>query len=148
MPRTRLYRNGVLEAEGFPIADVSDHLSDESATVWFDLCRPTAEELGAISEELGLHPLAVEDAVQEHQRPKLDRYASHLFVTAYAVTLDPRSGQLRASEIAAFITARALVTVRKDESFDIDTVTARWDQSPDLAKFGAGFLLHGLLDHV
>jgi magnesium transporter len=148
MHRTRLYRNGVLEAEGFPVADVSDHLADESATVWFDLCQPTAEELASISEELGLHPLAVEDAVQEHQRPKLDRYASHLFVTMYAVALDIRSGELQASEIDAFVTSRALVTVRKDESFDIDGVVAHWDQSPDLAKYGVGFLLYGLLDHV
>jgi magnesium transporter len=148
MPRTRLYRNGVLEAEGFPIADVSDHLADESATVWFDLCKPTAEELSTISEELGLHPLAVEDAVQEHQRPKLDRYTSHLFVTAYAVALDTVSGELQAREVDAFITGRALVTVRKDEHFDIDAVLARWDGSPDLAKYGVGFLLHGLLDYV
>jgi magnesium transporter len=40
MRRTRLYRKGVLEAEGFPIADVSDHLADPSAVVWFDLCEP------------------------------------------------------------------------------------------------------------
>jgi len=148
MPRTRLYRNGVLEAEGFPIADVSDHLADDSAIVWFDLCTPTAEDLAAISEELGLHALAVEDAVQEHQRPKLDRYESHLFVTAYAVALDTESGELDICEVDAFITDRALVTVRKDERFDIGQVVARWDHSPDLAKYGVAFLLHGLLDYV
>jgi magnesium transporter len=148
MPRTRVYRNGVLEAEGFPIADVSDHLADDSATVWFDLCRPTADELVTIAEELGLHPLAVEDAVNEHQRPKLDRYASHLFVTAYAVALDTVSGELTQYEVDAFITQHALVTVRKDDRFDIDAVVARWDHSPDLAKHGVAFLLHGLLDYV
>jgi magnesium transporter len=148
MPRTRLYRNGVLESEGFPIADVSDHIADPSVIVWFDLCKPTAEDLAAVSEELGLHPLAVEDAVHEHQRPKLDRYASHLFVTFYAVALDTATGQLDLCEVAAFVTANALVTVRKDERFDIAEVTARWDQSPDLAKHGIGFLLHGLLDYV
>lgn len=148
MPRTRLYRNGVLESEGFPIADVSDHVADPSVMVWFDLCKPTADELAAVSEELGLHPLAVEDAVHEHQRPKLDRYASHLFVTFYAVALDTATGQLGLCEVAAFVTANALVTVRKDERFDIGEVTARWDQSPDLAKHGIGFLLHGLVDYV
>ena len=148
MPRTRLYRHGVLESEGFPIADVSDHIADPSVMVWFDLCKPTADELASVSEELGLHPLAVEDAVHEHQRPKLDRYASHLFVTFYAVALDTATGQLGLCEVAAFVTANALVTVRKDERFDIAEVTARWDQSPDLAKHGIGFLLHGLVDYV
>ena len=148
MPRTRLYRNGVLESEGFPIADVSDYIADPSVMVWFDLCKPTADELASVSEELGLHPLAVEDAVHEHQRPKLDRYASHLFVTFYAVALDTATGQLGLCKVAAFVTANALVTVRKDERFDIAEVTARWDQSPDLAKHGIGFLLHGLVDYV
>src|SRR5205823_12269318 len=123
-------------------------LADDTATVWFDLCRPAADELAAISEELGLHPLAIEDAVNEHQRPKLDRYTSHLFVTAYAVALDARSGELTKFEVDAFVTRHALVTVRKDERFDIDRVVARWDQSPDLTKYGVAFLLHGLLDYV
>jgi len=148
MVRTRVYRNGVLEHEGFPIAEVSDHLTDPSATVWFDLCQPTAADLASISEELGLHALAVEDAVAEHQRPKLDRYQTHLFVTAYAVRLDPDTGQLTSCELDAFITDRALVTVRKDELFDIGAVVRRWDDSPDLAKYGVGFLLYGLLDYV
>jgi magnesium transporter len=148
MPRTRLYCDGVLAAEGFPIAEISDYLAEENSFVWFDLCRPTETDLAAISEELGLHPLAVEDAMQEHQRPKVDRYASHLFVTAYAVMLDATTGQLDTSEVAAFVTARALVTVRKDERFDIDEVVSRWDGSSDLAKYGVGFLLHGLLDYV
>jgi magnesium transporter len=95
-----------------------------------------------------LHKLAVEDATHEHQRPKLDRYQSHLFVTAYAVWLDAATGELEACEVAAFVTANALVTVRKDERFDIDAVVARWDASPDLAKYGVSFLLHGLLDYV
>jgi magnesium transporter len=148
MPRTRTYRNGVLAAEGFPVEEISNHLADPSAVVWFDLCTPTAEELSAISEELGLHSLAIEDAVNDHERPKLDRYASHLFLTAYAVSLDTRSGELNMCEVDAFITDRALVTVRKDERFDIDKVVERWDGSPDLAKYGVAYLLHGLIDYV
>jgi magnesium transporter len=148
MSRTRLYRNGVLEAEGFPIAEVSDRIADASAVVWFDLCEPTADELASISEELGLHPLAVEDATHEHERPKVDRYATHLFVTAYTAGLDTVTGQLQTHEVSAFVTSNALVTVRRGVGFDIGEVTARWDQSPDLAKYGVGFLLYGLLDYV
>jgi magnesium transporter len=148
MSRTRLYRNGVLEAEDFPASEISDHLADPSSVVWFDLCDPDAEDLAAISEELGLHPLAVEDAVNDHQRPKLDRYATHLFLNVYSVDLDDGTGQLVKHEVSAFVTSQALVTVRKAEGFRIDQVVDRWDQAPDLAKFGVGFLLYGLLDFV
>lgn len=148
MSRTRLYRNGLLEAEGFPVADASDHLADPAATVWLDFCVPTEDDLAAISEELGLHALAVEDAVHEHQRAKLDRYDSHAFLTAYSAELDETTGTLVVSELAAFITSQALVTVRKDENFAIDEVTARWDSTGELAKNGVGFLVHGLLDYI
>ncbi|WP_116203476.1 magnesium transporter CorA family protein [Amycolatopsis circi] len=147
MARTRVYRDGVLAAEGIPVAEVSDYLADPETTVWLDFCAPTEEDLAAISEELGLHPLAVEDAVHEHQRAKLDRYDSHAFLTAYSAALDT-DGTLLVSELAAFITGQALVTVRKDENFPVDAVVARWDSAADLAKNGVGFLLHGLLDHI
>jgi len=146
--RTRLYRDGRLVSEGFPVAEISDHLADRAVTVWLDLRDPDREDLAVLSEEFGLHPLAVEDAVHERERPKLDRYRSHLFLTAYSARLDDDSGELATSELAAFITDRALITVRKDDGLDIGAVVERWDASPDLASYGVGYLLHGLLDYV
>jgi magnesium transporter len=147
MGRSRLYRDGMLVAEDFALEDVGSHVGATGVTVWLDLCAPTPEELAALGEKLGLHELAVEGAASEHQRPKLDRYDGHLFVNVYAVRLDPTEGQLETSEIAAFVAGNVLITVRKNE-FDIDAVLARWDGSPDLAKYGVAFLLHGLLDYV
>jgi len=148
VPRTRCYRNGVLIAEDFPIEDVSEHLEEPDSLIWVDLCAPDTTDLALLADELGLHALAVEDAVNARQRPKLDRYRDHSFLSAYSAQFDPRTAQLTQSEIAAFITPRALVTVRKDDRFDLDAVIARWDSSPDLAKNGVAFLLHGLLDYL
>jgi magnesium transporter len=148
MARTRCYRDGSLVAEGFPIADVSEYLADPANTVWFDLCRPDSADLESIREELGLHQLAVEDALQPGQRPKIDHYPEHLFLVAYATMLDRETVRLRFSEITAFITDHALVTVRPDETFDIDEVVRRWDADAVLASGGIAFLLHGLLDYV
>lgn len=148
MARTRLYRHGVLEAEGFPVSDVSDFVADPSCAIWFDLCSPSPADLNVISEELGLHALAVEDVLHDRQRPKLDVYDSHLFLTVYGERLDTDTGQLDSTEINIFVTRTALVTVRENAQFDIDEVVKRWDASRDLAKHGVGFLLHGLLDVV
>jgi magnesium transporter len=145
---TRLYRDGGCVLRDFPVADIGEHLADPASVVWLDLCRPTAADFELASTEFGLHELAVEDALHESQRPKLDRYATHLFLAAYAVTLDAPGTTLDASEIAVFITGRALITVRKDERFDMSAVVARWDASPDLAVHGVAFLLYGLLDHL
>jgi magnesium transporter len=146
--RTRLYRDGRLELEGFPVAEISDHLADEAVTIWLDLRDPDHRDLAVLSEEFGLHPLAVEDAVQEHQRPKLDRYRTHLFLNMYGARLNTGTGELVTSELAAFVTARALITVRKDDGLDIGAVVERWDESSDLTRFGVGYLLYGLLDYI
>jgi magnesium transporter len=148
MIRTRCYRDGAILAEGFAVADVSDHLADPRNTVWFDLCAPEEKELGVIREELGLHTLAIEDVLQPGQRPKLDQYAEHLFIVAYSVDIDPQTQELRHHEVGVFLTRNAIVTVRSDEGFDIDAVVQRWDAQPNLASSGVSFLLHGLLDYV
>ncbi|AXI78236.1 magnesium transporter CorA family protein [Peterkaempfera bronchialis] len=148
MARTRLYRNGTLVLEDFPVRDISDHLGDPSSVVWLDLYRPGAAELAMVGEEFGLHELALEDVRHQRQRPKLDRYRTHEFLSAYTVAVAPGSTELITSEVAVFITGQALITIRMDDRLAIEDVAARWDQSPDLADHGVGFLLHGLLDHL
>jgi magnesium transporter len=143
-----LYRNGVLEAEGFPPEAIPDHLRDDGLTVWVDLGEPTEEALALVAAELGLHELAIEDAVDTGERPKLDQYDSHSYLTAYSVSLDAETGNLTKAELGVFITERVVVTVRAGERFDVDTVVRRWDALAHLAENGVGFLLHGLLDHV
>ncbi|GAB3605574.1 magnesium transporter CorA family protein [Conyzicola nivalis] len=147
MVTTRLYRAGKLVKTDFPVAEISDYLEEADATVWADFTSPTAADLAIIEEELSLHHLAVEDAIHEHQRPKLDRYDSHLFLTAYAVDLDAVTHELTKVEVKAFITSKAVVTVHP-ESFDMDAVVQRWDSNPDLAKYGSAFLLWGILDVI
>ncbi|MGI5485702.1 magnesium transporter CorA family protein [Microtetraspora malaysiensis] len=148
MARTRVYRDGVLAAEDFPVTEVSDHLRDPSAVVWLDMCAPSEEDLAEISAELGLHELAVEGALGHRQRPKLDVYDSHMFLTVYAGAFDQETGRLDVAEAAAFVTGNVLVTVRKSEGFAIDEVVRRWDSSARLVRYGVSFLLHGLLDYV
>jgi magnesium transporter len=145
---TRVYRGGVLEAEGFAIADLSDHLAEPDTTVWADLRAPSKQQLHELAGELGLHELAVEDALGRHQRPKLDRYATHLFLSCHAVRLRLETASLEESEIDAFVNRRWLITVRKGDGFPIEPVLERWDRSPDLAVHGVSFLLYGLLDVV
>lgn len=73
-------------AEDFPAAETAALLRDHpDAVAWLDLFSPGLADLEAVAAEFGLHPLAVEDAVEDHQRPKIDRYADHIFVNLYAV---------------------------------------------------------------
>ncbi len=134
--RTRAYRGGVLDAEGFPLSDVSGRLALPDTFVWVDFVDPPLAQLDELAAELGLHELAVEDALGPHQRPKLDHYATHRFLSSQAVRVIRDEGELAETEVDAFINDRWLVTVRKDEGFSMDAVVARWDRSPISAPTG------------
>ena len=82
------------------------------------------------------------------QRPKLDRYPTHLFLTTYHVAVDLDAARLDETEVNAFFNNRWLITVRKDDGVPMDRVIARWDRSPALMQHGVGFLLYGLLDVI
>ncbi|MBV9870757.1 MAG: magnesium transporter CorA family protein [Frankiaceae bacterium] len=148
MIRTRLYRDGKCVEENFDPARISDHLQSGKCVVWLDLEAPQESDLALLAEEFGLNPLAVEDATQERQRPKLDHYDDHVFISLYDVSLDVASGQLKAHELAVFASQRYLITVRKTPNYSMDAVVERWDDNAHLAKFGVGFLMWGLLDVV
>lgn len=148
MPHTRAYRNGVLTAEHFPVAEVSEHLAVPDTVVWIDLCAPEAEQLHELAEELDLHELAIEDVIKSRQRPKVDYYPTHLFLSCRAVEVDTVGGRLDETEIDTFVGTHWLVTIRDSDRFSIEHVLDRWDRSSDLAPHGVGFFLYGLLDVV
>ncbi|GIE32995.1 magnesium transporter CorA [Actinoplanes italicus] len=117
---------------------------DEPGTVlWYDLDDPSEDELRTLADRFGLHPLAVEDALQEHERPKLDRYEKHLFLNVYAVEFDDGP---RKTEISAFITPQALITVHRTP-FDMRPVLDRWSDA-GRPPGGVDFLVYALLDLV
>ena len=141
-----MWRKGVLEAEDFPVERVSDYLQQPDAVVWADFCLPGQDDLQQMAEELGLAPLAVEDAVASHERPKLDRYPTHLFLSTYAMSL-VADQPLHLTQVSAFVLPQALVTVHRAD-FDIDPVVKAWDDGLEMVGFGGRGLLYGLLDVI
>lgn len=145
-PRTRLWRGGRLARENFPITEVGEILRDPDSVIWVDIRLADQADLTLINKELGFDPLAVEDALTPRERSKVDRYRNHLFLNVYSVS--PRGEDLALSEVSAFVTDQALITVRDHVDFDMNEVVRRWDAGSDLAVYGVAYLLHGLLDVV
>ena len=143
-----MWRNGVLEAEDFPFEQVSDYLAQPDCLVWADLLHPHHDDLLHLAEELSLDPHAIEDAESRAERPKATRYSTHVFLTTYAVSHDKESGEIHIGRVSAFSTRHAFVTVRLDESLDMDAVLRRWDDNADLIKYGPRMLTHSLLDEI
>ncbi len=152
--RSRVWRDGELVAEDFDFEKISDHLEDEGSLTWVDLCDPDHHLLQELAGELVLEPMAVEDAIAHAERAKATRYATHTFMTVYAVQLHNDAdaagpeGRLSVHKVSAFVFPRGLITVRSSPDFDIEEVVRRWDDNADLLKYGVGALVHGLLDAI
>ena len=148
MRRSRLYEFGELVQEDFPLSLIPAIKNKKNKFFWIDLVAPTEKELAVIGGELGLNKLALEDAFRGRQRPKLEHYESHIFINAYSARFKRKSKKLASEEIAIFVTKNGLITVRDDESFPIQDLMARWDDSIELAESGVTYLLWGLLDVI
>jgi magnesium transporter len=144
----RAYGEGDKSREGASLDEVSDLLELRGATVWVDLDDPSPADMEVLAAELGLHHLAVEDALERHQRDKYVHYDDHLFLVCHAVQLDVEPVELRTDEVDAFIGDRWFVTVHKGQRDLLDRASARWNRGHELVKHGVGFLVYGLLDVV
>ena len=121
---------------------------EEGRIAWMGLYRPAEPELNALAAEFGLHELAVEDAVLAHQRPKLERYGSTLFVVLRAARYVDDREEVEFGELHLFIGRDFVITVRHSESPDLSAVRRRMERDPELLGRGTEAVLYAILDAV
>ncbi|MDN0085045.1 magnesium/cobalt transporter CorA [Crenobacter sp. SG2305] len=128
-------------------AAIRDYVVRPDCFVWVALKDPEPSELEKMSEEFGLHELAVEDALRGHQLAKIEEYGDMLFVVLHLLELD-QSGQVRTGEVAVFVGANYVLSIRSRSDLGFLGVRARCEREPQLLRFGAGFVLYALMDAV
>jgi magnesium transporter len=122
--------------------------------VWIGVHEPDEEELTGLAEWFELHPLAVEDAVQAHQRPKLERYEDALFVVLKTVRYapdDPRTNDneiVETGDIMVFLGRDFVITVRHGEHGGLRGLRALLEAEPDRLVPGPSAVLHAVTDRV
>jgi magnesium transporter len=121
--------------------------AEERGVVWIDVVSPGEAEAAFLREELGFHPLAVEDCVRGRQRPKVDRYPGYFFVVMYTTRINPERQRMALNEIHVFIGDHYLVTVHDKKIVEVGEVVARWRAAPDRLS-DVGSLAHALLDSI
>jgi magnesium transporter len=128
------------------IAERVDCPEDKSQFVWIGVVDPTAEELRALQEAYGLHPLAVEDAAKGAQLPKLDVYGEQLFVVTRTAAL--HEGRISYGETAIFVGHSHLISVRHGSTRGHAALRTQLEASPLLLAQGVDYVLHAILDFV
>jgi magnesium transporter len=128
--------------------------AERGGFVWLGLFEPTEAELGRIAQDYGLHPLAVEDAVEAHQRPKLERYDDDLFMvlktTRYVEheQLTATSEVVGTGEVMIFLGRDYVITVRHGEHGDLADLRRRLEDQHDLLRLGPAAVLYAVADLV
>lgn len=135
-----------IEIEEF--SRVSDLLAEGKQLVWAqaDIADLTPSNIAIIAEELGLHPLAVEDAMTPRQRPKLEQYENHLFAVMHQ--LDEIEDQLEARQIACFVGPRFALTIHQGAERTIKEALARLGGLTKEGHRGPSAIVQALLDAV
>src|SRR5215216_5485965 len=132
-----IYVDGRRAAEPASLEETYEACRKQHGLAWIGLYEPTEEEFSSVAEEFGLHPLAVEDAIKAHQRPKIERYDGTLFVVLRPARYVDETETVEFGEIHAFVGRDFVVTVRHGEASTLNRV-----------RKGPPAVLYAIMDQV
>ncbi|MDT9592300.1 magnesium/cobalt transporter CorA [Nocardioides zeae] len=145
-----LYRDGRRTDPGCAAGDLEGVLAarEPGDFVWVGVLEPDPEEMQAVAQHFGLHPLAVEDAVLAHQRPKVEHYDDQLFVVLKTLWYVDDQDAVETGEIAVFVGRDFVVHVRHGEGVDIHRVRMDLEARASVLSHGPAAVLYAICDHV
>jgi magnesium transporter len=143
-----IYVDGRRSVEPRSLRETYEAMRENRGVAWIGLYKPTGEEFASVSEEFGLHELAVEDAIQAHQRPKLERYGDTLFVVLRPARYLDAPEEVEFGEIHVFVGEDFVITVRHGESPALGEVRLRLEADPELLGLGPEAILYAIMDRV
>jgi magnesium transporter len=143
-----IYVDGKRTAEPYSLRETYEACRQRRGLAWIGLYRPAEEEFASVAKEFGLHELAVEDAIEAHQRPKLERYGDTLFVVLRAARYIDESETVEFGEIHVFVGTDFVVTVRHGEAPHVREVRRQMEGQPDLLRRGPAAILYAIMDRV
>ncbi len=143
-----VYENGERASEPLDLENALGSARARGGFVWIGLHEPTAEEFATVALAFDLHPLAVEDAIHAHQRPKLERYGDSLFMVFKPARYVDAEEVVEVGQIMVFLGADFVVTVRHGESTALADLRRVLDEDPGRLAWGPVSVLHAIADKV
>jgi magnesium transporter len=143
-----VYKGGRRQTGDLSVAEASRACRQDGSFVWLGLFEPDADEFDAVTSEFGLHPLAVEDAINAHQRPKLEVYDETLLLVLKPVRYIDHDEVVEIGEIALFVNPEFVISVRHGRPSPLKEVRERLEREPELAVRGPGAVLYAIVDRI
>ena len=142
-----VYRDGT-RIDAPTVSQAHEEVQARGGFLWLGLVEPTAEEFDEAAEVLGLHPVAVEDAVKAHQRPKVDIFDQTVFCVLRTVFYDDAASSVDTGEVMVFCGPDFVVSVRHGIGAELATTRADLESRPEVLALGPYAVLHAVLDTV
>ena len=143
-----LYRQGT-RVEGHPDPrEMRAKATEDGDFVWVGMHQPSEEEIAEVASVFELHPLAVEDAVQAHQRPKLERYDDSLFLIIKTLWYVDEDDAVETGEIAMFVGRDFVVSVRHGRGSELHSAREYLESSESVLLHGPGAVVYAVCDRV
>lgn len=134
------------KAQAIAFDDISDHVGLPDRFIWIELGSPDSQTITRLGEELGLHALALEDAISTHQRPKLEEYEEHVFIATR--TAQMWESHIELGETHLFIGSNFVAAIRHDNGSGYLRVSDRLQHCPNGIKPAPPFALYLMLDLI
>jgi magnesium transporter len=146
-----LYRKGErveLGLDKHDLAGVRDQATDSQDFVWVGLHQPSIDELEAVADLYGLHPLAVEDAIRAHQRPKVERYDDSLFIVLKTLWYVDEEDAVETGEISLFVGHKFVISVRHGSGGGLSDTRHRLENMSTVLAHGPSAVVYAVCDQV
>ncbi len=128
--------------------DISKTLQNNNQFIWVGLHEPDDKTLQAIKQQFNLHELAIEDAHNAHQRPKIEMYGDTLFAVLRTAQINNNTRHIDFGETHFFVGTNFLVTIRHGSTISYADVRSRCESTPHLLKKGQGFAMYAVMDSI
>lgn len=139
---------GVSLERDIPAVEIHDYIREPDYVVWVDVADPGPAEIAMLIDELGLHPLALEDAADGRRRPKADEFKGYLLLVTYAAIAGPDARGHRTAEVDLFIGRNYVVSIHRGRVPALEEALARWTRGGAMLREGVGFLVYEVLDAI
>ncbi|CAN5459128.1 magnesium/cobalt transporter CorA [soil metagenome] len=146
-----LYRDGVrvpVECTKEDLTKIRDEATGDGDFVWVGMHEPAEEELNRVAEVFSLHPLAVEDALKAHQRPKLERYENGLFLVVKTLWYVDEDDAVETGEINLFVGPNYVVSVRHGEGTELHGARMGLEDQSAVLGHGPSAVVYAICDKV
>lgn len=143
-----VYTDGCRRAGDLGLQEAFEAGRPADSFVWLGLHEPTLAEFDAAIKEFGLHELAVNDAIEAHQRPKVEVYDDSLFVVLKTARYDDATETVEFAELQLFVGDGFVVTVRHGQASALREVRAALECNTEVLTLGPSAVLHAVVDHV